>query len=140
MLKTVARALRDLALTGAAVAGLFATSATAVELSGAGGAAAPNGWPGLPSRGFISGRPAHATDIQNGDAVFVAAVHGAVIGKPLPIESLNTPFCETPGNASSSFRQKTRMELKIFGVRGIDGKSAVVTDGDLELLGTQMPN
>ena len=30
-------------------------------------------------------------------------------------------------------------EIKLFGVRGLDGKEAVVKDGDLELLGTQKP-
>ena len=102
--------------------------------------AANTDWPPLPSQGFISGRPAQATDVQNGDAIFVAAVQGKVIGKPLPIKIPQYAYVRDTHERVILVQAEDANGIKLFGVRGLDGKEAVVRDGDLELLGTQKPN
>jgi len=100
--------------------------------------ASPN-WPPLPPKGFVKGRPAQMSDVQNGDAVFVAAVKGVVIGKPLPISIPQYALLHNNHERVIVVQAEEANGIKMFGVRGLDGKEAVVTEIDLELLGTEMP-
>ena len=43
-------------------------------------------WPPLPTRGFIKGRAATKKDVEDGNAVFVAAIAGKGIGIPINID------------------------------------------------------
>jgi hypothetical protein len=96
-------------------------------------------WPPLPSKGFITGRPAQISDVKSGDAVFVAAVKGVVIGKPLPISIPQYALLHNNHERVILVQAEEANGMKMFGVRGLDGKEAVVTETDLELLGTEMP-
>jgi hypothetical protein len=96
-------------------------------------------WPPLPSKGFVTGRPAHVSDVKNGDAVFVAAVKDVVIGKPLPISIPQYALLHNNHERVIVVQAEEANGMKLIGVRGLDGKEAVVTDTDLELLGTEMP-
>jgi hypothetical protein len=100
--------------------------------------ASPN-WPPLPSKGFVTGRPAQMSDVKNGDAVFVAAVKDVVIGKPLPISIPQYALLHDNHERVILVQAEEANGIKMFGVRGLDGKEAVVTEIDLELLGTEMP-
>ena len=97
-------------------------------------------WPTLPSTGFVTGRPAQKNDVANGDAVFVAAVKDVVIGKPLPITIPQYALLRDTKERVILVQAEEANGMKLFGVRGLDGKEAVVTDADLELLGTQKPS
>jgi hypothetical protein len=101
--------------------------------------AASSEWPPLPSKGFVTGRPAQKSDVANGDAVFVAAVKGVVIGKPLPIPVPQYALLHENHERVILVQAEEANGLKLFGVRGLDGKEAVVAETDLELLGTLMP-
>jgi hypothetical protein len=101
-------------------------------------AASPE-WPPLPSQGFITGRAAHQDDVKNGNAVFVAAVNNVVIGKPLPIPIPQYAWEHDTHTRVILVQAEEANGIKLFGVRGLDGKEAVVTETDLELLGTLMP-
>ena len=103
-------------------------------------AAASPDWPTLPSKGFVTGRPAHKNDVANGDAVFVAAVKDVVIGKPLSITIPQYALLRDTKERVILVQAEEANGMKLFGVRGLDGKEAVVTDADLELLGTQKPS
>lgn len=96
-------------------------------------------WPPLPSQGFITGRPAHQADVISGNAVFVAAIKDVVIGKPLPIPIPQYALMRDTHERVILVQAEAANGMKLFGVRGLDGKEAVVTEADLELLGTQMP-
>jgi hypothetical protein len=101
--------------------------------------AASSEWPPLPSKGFVTGRPAQKSDVANGDAVFVAAVKDVVIGKPLPIEIPQYALLHENHERVILVQAEEANGMKLYGVRGLDGKEAVVTETDLELLGTRMP-
>ncbi len=120
MLKKAARLLAFFALGGSA-------------------AGASSDWPPLPSRGFVTGRPAQASDVQNGDAVFVAAVKNVVVGKPLPIAIPQYALLRDTNERVILVQAEDANGIKLFGVRGLDGKEAVVKEADLELLGTWKP-
>jgi len=120
LLKSVAGSLALLAIGGTMVA------------------ASPD-WPTLPCKGFITGRPAQKNDVASGDAVFVAAVKDIVIGKPLPITIPQYALLRNTKERVILVQAEEANGMKLFGVRGLDGKEAVVTDTDLELLGTQKP-
>ena len=100
---------------------------------------ASSDWPSLPSKGFIRARPAQMSDVSNGDAVFVAAVKDVVIGKPLPISIPQYALLHDKLERVIVVQAEEANGMKLFGVRGLDGKEAVVTETDLELLGTQTP-
>jgi hypothetical protein len=100
---------------------------------------ASSDWPPLPSKGFITGRPAQKSDVKNGDAVFVAAVKDVVVGKPLPVSIPQYALLRAKFERVILVQAEEANGIKLFGVRGLDGKEAVVTATDLELLGTQRP-
>jgi hypothetical protein len=101
--------------------------------------AASSEWPPLPSKGLVTGRPAQKSDVANGDAVFVAAVKDVVIGKPLPIAIPQYALTRDTHEQVILVQAEEANGMKLFGVRGLDGKEAVVMETDLELLDTQMP-
>ena len=96
-------------------------------------------WPALPSKGFVAGRPGQKSDVANGDAIFVAAVKDVVIGKPLSISIPQYALLLKNRERVIVVQAEEANGIKLFGVRGLDGKEAVVTETDLELLGTRMP-
>jgi hypothetical protein len=96
-------------------------------------------WPALPSKGFVTGRPAHIEDVNNGDAVFVAAVNGVVIGKALATLIPQYALLRNTRERVVVVQAEEANGIRMFGVRGLDGKEAVVTEADLELLGPQIP-
>jgi hypothetical protein len=96
-------------------------------------------WPLLPSQGFITGRPALKSDVESGNAVFVAAVKGVVIGKPLSISIPQYAMLRNNHERVILVQAEEANGMKLFGVRGLDGKETVATETDLELLGTQIP-
>jgi hypothetical protein len=102
-------------------------------------AGATSDWPPLPSKGFITARPAQKSDVSNGDAVFVAAVGDLVIGKPLPISIPQYALLHGKHERVIVVQAEEANGMKLFGVRGLDGKETVATETDLELLGTQIP-
>jgi hypothetical protein len=101
--------------------------------------AASSEWPPLPSKGFVTGRPAQKSDVANGDAVFVAAVKDVVIGKPLPIAIPQYALLHENHEWVILVQAEEANGMKLYGVRGLDGKEAFVTETDLELLGRRMP-
>jgi hypothetical protein len=105
---------------------LFATAAVSAER-----------WPPLPARGFISGRPAQLDDVRAGNAVFVAAVDGTVIGKPLFIQIPQHALLRNTREHVFVVQAEEARGIKMFGVRKFDGSDAVVTEQDLELLGVR---
>lgn len=102
-------------------------------------ALADKAWPSLPARGFIQGRAAVPADVERGDAIFVAAVHGTVVGKPLAVEVPQYALLRDTSERVILVQVEEANGIKLFGVRHLAGKEAVVKDGDLELLGSKAP-
>jgi hypothetical protein len=116
-------------------------SLVALMMGGVMSANAASDWPALPSSGFVTGRPAHKEDVAKGDAVFVAASKDKdiVIGKPLSISIPQYALLNDTHEHVIVVQAEEANGFKLFGVRGLDGKESVVTEKDLELLGTQKP-
>ena len=106
---------------------------------GGASAAATAEWPPLPSSGFVTGRPAQKEDVAKGNAVFSAVVNGVVVGKPLPIKIPQYAVLRDGRKAVILVQAEVANGIKVYGVRGLDGKQQVVTESDIELLGTQKP-
>ncbi|MFZ1989346.1 MAG: hypothetical protein WAW96_06185, partial [Alphaproteobacteria bacterium] len=88
------------------------------------GAAAASAWPPLPRSGFISGRAATAEDVGAGNAVFVAAVGGVVIGKPLTISIPQyVYFTDKQGNRIPAIlvQAEEARGIQMCGVRDFSG-------------------
>lgn len=100
-----------------------------------GGSCMASDWPPLPSKGFVTGRAATFADVKNGDAVFVAAVKGIIIGKPLPVQIPQYAILRETAQRVIVIQAEEANGLKMIGVRTVDGKYAVVTDSDLQWLG-----
>ena len=96
-------------------------------------------WPPLPTKGFITGRPAQKEDVAKGDAVFVAAVKDTVIGKPLQIPIPQYARMMKTDTRVFIVQAEEANGMKLFGLRGFDGQEAVATESDIELLGTKSP-
>ena len=107
-------------------------------LGGASAAAAAE-WPPLPSSGFVTGRPAQKEDVAKGNAIFSAVVNGVVVGKPLPIKIPQYALLRDGRKPVILVQAEVANGMKVYGVRGLDGKQQVVTESDIELLGTQKP-
>jgi hypothetical protein len=106
---------------------------------GAASAAAAADWPPLPSSGFVAGRPAQKEDVAKGNAIFSAVVNGVVVGKPIAISIPQYALLRDTRQRVILVQAEVANGITLFGVRGLDGKEAVVRDTDLELLGTQRP-
>ena len=106
---------------------------------GGASAAATAEWPPLPSSGFVTGRPAQKEDVAKGNAIFSAVINGVVVGKPLPIKIPQYALLRDGRKPIILVQAEVANGMKVYGVRGLDGKQQVVTESDIELLGTQKP-
>jgi len=112
-------------------------ASTAEPVAGTAAGSSP-AWPPLPSRGFITGRAADSADFENGDAIFVAAFDDRVIGQPIPIEIPQYACLRGTRERVIVVQAEYAKGLRLYGVRGLDGKQAVLKDDELELLGTRI--
>jgi hypothetical protein len=119
----------------------FTKSAALLALSTIGGATAVNSsdWPPLPSKGFIAGRAAQEDDLSKGNAVFVSKVGDVVVGKPLAISIPQYARLRETREKVIVVQAEEARGIGILGLRGLDGKEAVVTEPEVELLGTERP-
>ena len=101
--------------------------------------AAATEWPPLPSQGFITGRPAQKDDVANGNAVFVAIVNGVAVGKPLAVRIPQYALLHDGHKPVVLVQAEEANGLKVYGVRGLDGRNTVAMESDVELLGTKRP-
>jgi hypothetical protein len=105
-------------------------------------AALAQGWPPLPTTGFISGRPATDKDVADGNAVFVLKAYGTYFGKPLDIVIPQYAYLTKRGDKRVPvivIQAEQARAIKLFGVRALDGDPSVVKDFELQLLGTKPP-
>jgi len=121
----------------------LATLLLALGLAAAAAAQTPAvNWPPLPSKGFVSGRPATDEDVAAGNAVFVLKAYGAYFGKPMdvviPQYAWFTPRGEKP-KPVIVVQAEIGKGIKLFGVRGLDGTTATARDYEIRLLGTAPP-
>ncbi len=111
--------------------------------AGAAAQTAPLNWPPLPAKGFISGRPATDDDITVGNAVFVLRAYGIYFGKPMNIAIPQYAYFTKRGEKPVPVivvQAEIGKGIKVFGVRGFDGKTATARDYELQLLGTTPPH
>ena len=105
-------------------------------------AALAQAWPALPTAGFVSGRPATDKDVAEGSAVFVLKAHGVYFGKPLDIAIPQYAYLLKKGDKPVPvivIQGEQERNLKLFGVRGLDGDLSVVKETDLQFLGVKPP-
>lgn len=97
-------------------------------------------WPALPKQGFISGRAAQVADVESGDAVFVAAVDGEVIGRPMAVRIPQYVTVKGPPRIKGVLVQAEEAQgVAMYGILTSDGQSLVALSADVELLGTRRP-
>jgi hypothetical protein len=104
--------------------------------------AEPN-WPALPTTGFISGRPATDKDVADGNAVFVLRAYGIAFGKPLDVTIPQYAYLTKRGQQAVPVivvQAEQGKGIRIFGLRGLDGKTATAKESELRLLGTRPPD
>lgn len=108
----------------------FKKVARLLALSTIGGTTAVNSsdWPPLPSKGFIAGRAAQQDDLRKGDAVFVSMVNNVVVGKPLAISIPQYARLRETHEKVIVVQAEEASGIGILGIRGLDGKEAVVTN------------
>lgn len=97
-------------------------------------------WPSLPETGFIAGRPATQSDMDAGDAVFVAKAGEQLIGRALNIDVPQFAIFVDAEN-----HERTRViiiqaeqagHVVLVGYREVDtGTTGVATLPEFELLG-----
>ena len=98
-------------------------------------------WPALPTTGFISGRPATDKDVSDGNAVFVLRAYGIAFGKPLDV-TIPQYYLTKRGQQAVPvivMQAEQGKGIRIFGLRGLDGKTATARESELRLLGTRPP-
>lgn len=96
-------------------------------------------WPALPVKGFISGRPATEQDVANGNAIFVAKVGNAVIGKPISVTIPQFAYWRDAAGKKVPVvivQAEEASGMRLFGFRDAAGKDHVATEPELDLLGT----
>ena len=99
-------------------------------------------WPALPTTGFISGRPATDKDVADGNAVFVLRAYGIAFGKPLDVTIPQYVYLTKRGQQAVPVivvQAEQGKGIRIFGLRGLDGKTATARESELRLLGTRPP-
>ena len=97
-------------------------------------------WPQLPKQGFISGRAAQVADVESGDAVFVAAIDGEVIGRPMAVRIPQYVTVKGPPRVNGILVQAEEAQgVAMYGILTSDGQSLVALSADVELLGTRRP-
>jgi hypothetical protein len=100
------------------------------------------GWPALPTTGFISGRAATDQDVADGNAIFVLKAYGVYFGKPIDIAIPQYAYLTKRGGKPVPvivIQAEVGKGIKLFGVRGADGEKSVARDYELQLLGTKSP-
>jgi hypothetical protein len=121
----------------------LATLFLALGLAAAAAQTAPVNWPPLPAKGFVSGRPATDEDITAGDAVFVLKAYGIYFGKPMAIAIPQYAYFTRRGEKPVPVivvQAEIGKGIKLYGVRGLDGKTDTARDYEIELLGTTPPH
>jgi hypothetical protein len=106
-------------------------------------AALAQAWPALPATGFVSGRPATEKDVADGNALFVLKAHGVYFGKPVDIVIPQYAYLLHKGDKPVPvivIQAEQERNIKIFGVRGLDGDPSVVKELELQLLGAKPPD
>jgi hypothetical protein len=99
-------------------------------------------WPPLPATGFTKGRPATDEDVAAGNAVFVLKQYGKYFGKPLDIAIPQYAYLIQKGDKPVPvivIQAEQERNLKLFGVRGLDGETLTVKEPELQLLGANPP-
>ena len=99
-------------------------------------------WPALPTTGFVLGRPATDKDVADGNAVFVLKAHGVYFGKPLDVVIPQYAYLLKRGDKPVPvivIQAEQERNLKLFGVRGLDGDLSVAKETDLQFLGVKPP-
>jgi hypothetical protein len=105
-------------------------------------AALAQAWPALPATGFVSGRPATDKDVADGNAVFVLKAYGVYFGKPLDIVIPQYAYLLKKGDKPVPvivIQAELARNIKLFGIRGLDGDVSVVKEPQLQLLGAHPP-
>jgi hypothetical protein len=105
-------------------------------------AALAQAWPALPTTGFVTGRPATDQDVTDGNALFVLKAHGVYFGKPLDIAIPQYAYLLKGGDKPVPvivIQAEQERNLKLFGVRGLDGDPTVAKERELQLLGVKPP-
>ena len=100
-------------------------------------------WPALPAKGFVSGRPATDQDVADGNALFVLKARGVYFGKPLDIVIPQYAYLLKRGGKPVPvivIQGEQERNIKLFGVRGLDGDVFVVRAPELQLLGAKPPD
>ncbi len=106
-------------------------------------AALAQAWPPLPTTGFVSGRPATEQDVADGNAVFVLKQYGTYFGKPVDVVIPQYAYLIGKGEKPVPvivIQAEQERNLKLFGVRELDGKIGTVKETDLQLLGVNPPH
>jgi hypothetical protein len=103
-------------------------------------AIAAEAWPALPTSGFITGHAAQAADVEKGNALFVGAKQGKVIGKPISIPIPEYGILTVPNLPVIVVQAEEVNGEKLFGARDFAGGEYVVKAEHLKLLGTKKPS
>lgn len=104
---------------------------------------AQQGWPALPSKGFIAGRAATPQDVAAGNAIFVAQKDGKPIGTPISITIPQYAYWTNEAGVRVPVIVVQAEEvngMRLIGFRQVGGKDHVGTERELKLLGTTPPN
>lgn len=96
-------------------------------------------WPALPAKGFVTGRPAQSSDVDDGNAVFVASKQGKAIGKPLTVDIPQYAILTESKLQVIVVQGEEVNGEKLFGVRDLAGGEYVVKAEHIQLLGTKAP-
>jgi hypothetical protein len=103
------------------------------------GTVAAQGWPALPTTGFVTGRAAVAADVEMGNAIFVGTKQGKAIGKPIAIAIPQYGVLTVPNLPVIVVQAEEVDGEKLYGTRDFQGGEYVVKGEHLKLLGTRKP-
>jgi hypothetical protein len=101
------------------------------------------GWPILPSTGFVSGRSATEKDVADGNAIFVAKTENRYIGTPIDIAIPQYAYHLGEGGQKTPVivvQAEEANGFKLVGFRDFQGKEHVATAGEFIFLGTKRPD
>ena len=121
----------------------LATLLLALGLSAAAAQTPAVNWPPLPDKGFVSGRTATDEDITAGNAVFVLKAYGTYFGKTMDVAVPQYAWFTKRGEKPVPVivvQAEIGKGIKLFGVRGLDGKTDTARDYEIQLLGKTPPH
>ena len=101
----------------------------------------PMAWPDLPTKGFITGRPATNADVKSGNAVF--SMDGKSLGAlaiTVPQYAILTDEQGVKHPVVVVQAERAPGGMKIVGLLGSDGSHTAATLPELQLLGTEKPH